>query len=83
MPRDATITAVEAEVANVKAPLNPTRTIGIALGIIMPAHKITPDEAFEVLRVTSRHSYRMVRDVADEVALTGIVPDTCPEARCG
>ena len=79
----ATIAALEAEIANLKVALRSARTIGIALGIIMAERKVTPDEAFEMLRVTSQHSHRKLRDVAEDVGLTGVVPDAPPEARCG
>lgn len=49
------------------------RDIGVALGVLMSTHKITRDEAFGLLRVASQNSNRKLRDVAVEVAETGVL----------
>lgn len=49
------------------------RDIGVALGVLMSSHKITRDEAFGLLRVASQNSNRKLRDVAVEVAETGVL----------
>jgi AmiR/NasT family two-component response regulator len=50
------------------------RRIGIALGILMNARKITEEDAFAALRVASQHSNRKLRDIADHVVATGQLP---------
>ncbi len=64
----------QAEVANLKVALNSARRIGAALGIIMSAYKVTEEQAFATLRVASQHTHRKLRDVAEDVLLTGAAP---------
>ena len=47
------------------------RGIGAAMGILMERNKITDEQAFELLRLASQHTHRKLRDVADELILTG------------
>jgi hypothetical protein len=61
--------AVKAE--NLDIALQTSRHIGAAIGILMNRHKITDDQAFEVLRLASMHSHRKLRDLALEVITTG------------
>ena len=60
--------------ANLEQALSTSRLIGMALGILMSVHKITPDQAFEMLRTASQHLQRKLRDVAQEVTETGMLP---------
>jgi GAF domain-containing protein len=54
-----------------------------AKGVLMAAHRIGPDEAFEMLSSESQRSNRKVRDVAAELIISagGIVPGTDDAAR--
>lgn len=61
----------QAKIANMEAALATCRRIGIALGIIMAGQKITEQQAFDLLRVASQHTHRKLREVADDVVLTG------------
>lgn len=63
-----------AKSANLKEALTTSRQIGMALGILMTAHKVTSERAFELLRVTSQQLQRKLRDVAKEVTETGTLP---------
>lgn len=45
---------------------NPTE-IGIALGILVERHTITPGQAFDMLRAASQHRYRKLRDIAADL----------------
>ena len=45
--------------------------IGIAMGVLMARHKVTRDQAFDLLRIASQHSNRKVADLAHDVAGTG------------
>ena len=62
------------DAVNLKQALMTSRHIGIALGILMNAHKITEEEAFTLLRATSQHLNRKLRDVAEDVLRTGTLP---------
>ncbi|UQX88444.1 GAF and ANTAR domain-containing protein [Jatrophihabitans telluris] len=50
-----------------RASLDNNRRIGTAVGILMAVHKITSDEAFDLLRLASQHHRRRLVDVANEV----------------
>jgi GAF domain-containing protein len=56
---------------NLQVALKNSRTIGIAMGVLMNQQKITQDQAFDLLRIVSQHTHRKVFDIAAEVALTG------------
>ncbi len=56
------------------------RRIGAAIGILMVSLRLTEQQAFDALRVASQHSHRKLRDVAEDVLLTGELPST-PQPR--
>jgi hypothetical protein len=58
--------------------LGTNRQIGTAMGILMARHRCSADDAFTALRVTSQHLHRKLRDVADEVVYTGMLPNRRP-----
>lgn len=62
------------EVHHLSIALSTNRTVGMAIGILMAQHKITSDEAFLLLRVASQHAHRKLRDLAEDVVLTGELP---------
>ena len=49
------------------------REIGMAMGVLMATHKITEDQAFDLLRIASQETHRKVRDIARTVIDTGTV----------
>lgn len=49
------------------------RDIGVAMGILMANHKITREQAFDLLRVSSQNSNRKLVDIASDVADTGVL----------
>lgn len=51
--------------------LESNREIGIAMGVLMNQHKVTRDQAFDLLRIASQHQHRKLRDIAADVAETG------------
>lgn len=55
--------------------------IGQAKGVIMSREGVTPQVAFDRLRELSARQNRPLRDVADEVARTGEVPELEPTRR--
>lgn len=59
---------------NLQVALGSNRRIGAAIGIIMERERITEDEAFLRLRKASQDGNRKLRDLADQIVLTGTVP---------
>ena len=49
-----------------------SRTIGVAIGIVMARHLVTQEVAFGILRKFSNDTNRKLRDVAEEIVSTGI-----------
>jgi hypothetical protein len=54
--------------------LETSRTIGAAVGILMYGHRWTREQAFDALRTASQNHHCKLRDIADEVLLTGTLP---------
>jgi hypothetical protein len=67
-----------ARAAQLSEALSTSRQIGAAVGILMSLHKITGDEAFDLLRTTSQHLNRKLHLVAEDVTRTGALPETRP-----
>ncbi len=57
-----------------QAALTSNRQIGVAVGVLMSREKVTSEVAFDLLRLRSNNTNRKLRDVAEEVALTGQLP---------
>jgi len=51
-----------------------SRRIGAAIGVLMSRLRLTEEQAFDALRKVSQHSHRKLREVADDVLLTGELP---------
>jgi hypothetical protein len=66
------------QAANLETALQSSREIGAAVGVLMAHHKITQDDAFDLLRAASQSLHRKLRDVASEVIETGTLPDAAP-----
>ena len=66
------------DVRNLGSALETSRMIGTAVGVLMAAHRMPQDAAFEVLRRTSMDLNRKLRDVAEEVTFTGDLPTRRP-----
>ena len=69
-------TLAERRAANLMKALESNREIGVAMGILMHTHRLTRQEAFDVLRVASQNSNRKLADLATEVADTGTLTIT-------
>ncbi len=67
------------DVAHLQAALTSSRQIGTATGILMAHHKMTAEQAFAALRKASSHLNRKLRDVAEQVELTGELPHLSTE----
>jgi hypothetical protein len=61
--------------ANLQLALASNRRIGTAIGILMAHRRITDSAAFELLREASQRDHRKLRDIAEDVILTGALPD--------
>jgi GAF domain-containing protein len=68
---DAATAAYRAE--TLRAALETNRSIGAAIGILVERHKVSPEQAFDLLRVVSQRSNRRLADLADELVRTGHV----------
>jgi AmiR/NasT family two-component response regulator len=62
--------------ANFEVALLTSRRIEAAIGVLMASQKVTYEHAFDRLGQVSQHSHRKLRDVADDVLLTGALPET-------
>jgi hypothetical protein len=56
---------------NLEAALASNREIGTAIGVLMAQHKLTREQAHELLRVASQDSNRKMAEIATEVVETG------------
>ena len=63
--------AAHSKIQNLEVALKSARVIGIAVGIVMTTHKVTDGQAFDMLVVVSQGSGRKLREIAEDVALTG------------
>jgi hypothetical protein len=64
---------------NLRRALESSRRIGAAVGIVMAQRLITEEAAFELLRTLSQNRNMKLRDVADRVVETGVIPDAARE----
>jgi GAF domain-containing protein len=62
------------EAANMRAAMVTRGAIEQAKGILMERHRITADQAFNLLSKASQHTGLKLRDVAQELVLTGVIP---------
>lgn len=62
------------QIAHLERALTSSRLIGTAIGILMYAHRITADQAFERLVSSSQHLNRKLADIAETVTRTGELP---------
>jgi transcriptional regulator with GAF, ATPase, and Fis domain len=59
---------------NLETALQSNREIGMAVGILMVRYGLTDQAAFDLLRVTSQHEHRKLRDIAAETVFSGELP---------
>jgi len=70
----------EREVKNLKIALSTNRHIGMAIGVLMATHKLTSDQAFDLLRIASQNTNRKLADVAFDVVETGTLDVQPPQS---
>ena len=61
--------------AGMEAALQTRDLIGQAKGVLMASHKLSAVEAFDLLRQVSQSRHVKLRDLAEEIAATGALPD--------
>ena len=69
--REYALDRAEDKAANLERALVSNRQIGAAMGILMARLKLTDEQAFDLLRKTSQNRHRKLRDIAEEVTMTG------------
>ena len=67
----ADLAAARADVTELQRALATSRQIGMAMGILMERHRLTPEQAFDRLRDLSQRRNVKLRDLADQVVYTG------------
>ncbi|MCW2539540.1 MAG: hypothetical protein JWN95_1265 [Frankiales bacterium] len=58
-------------IEQLRAAVRSNRRIGAACGILMANHKVTEQQAFDLLRIASQHTHRKLYDIAIDVVETG------------
>ena len=68
------------KIDNLERALETSRTIGMAMGILMASHKVVADQAFDLLRIASQTQSRKLAEIATAVVETGALelPPTPP-----
>lgn len=66
--------AARSDAGHLEVALQSSRRIGAAIGIIMERDRVPEDEAFARLRKASQDTNRKLRDVAEQIVLTGTTP---------
>ncbi|MEU5884378.1 GAF and ANTAR domain-containing protein [Spirillospora sp. NPDC047279] len=70
----AVVLAASRTEENLHVAIATRQRIGQAVGILMERHRLTDDQAFELLARTSQNLNRKVRDVAEHLVTTGELP---------
>ena len=63
------------DVTNLRIAMKSRAVIDYAIGILIERHKLTADQAFSVLARVSQNRNIKLRDVADELVTTGLLPE--------
>lgn len=67
-------------VEHLETALHTNRRIGVAVGVLMTTHKVTDEQAFDLLRIASQNTNRKLAEVASDVVETGTL-DVRPPSR--
>ena len=70
----ARVRSAEDKAAGLERALTSNRRIGMAVGVLMERHKLTPDLAFDRLHEASSLGNIKLRDLAEDVLYTGESP---------
>ncbi|WP_076258653.1 ANTAR domain-containing protein [Intrasporangium flavum] len=66
--------ALRLERDNLRVALETNRSISAAVGVLMGLHHVTQDDAFDLLVRASQNRNRKLRDIAEDVIRTGVLP---------
>lgn len=77
----ADLTAATELAGHLQEALATSRQIGMAIGVLMERHKLTPGQAFDQLREASSRGNVKLRDIADEILYTGESPGQVTSSR--
>ncbi|MCU1352720.1 MAG: response regulator with putative antiterminator output domain [Acidimicrobiales bacterium] len=80
-PTCARCVELSSEVGQLREAIVSRDVIGQAKGVLMATHRVTADAAFQMLVRASQRLNVKVRQVAEEVAATGALPDAPPISR--
>ena len=64
---------------NLQVALESRAVIDQAKGVLVERHKVTPDQAFQLLAEASMNANRKVRDIAEQLVHTGEFPVVAPD----
>jgi hypothetical protein len=67
--------AARSRADNLQVALTSSRQMGAAIGIVMARSRCTYEQAFADIRAVSQRAHRKMRDLAEDVILTGALPD--------
>lgn len=70
-PLEAELAEARRQVKDLNIALSTSRTISMAIGVLMATFKITSDAAFDMVVVASQNTHRKLRDIAQDVVETG------------
>ena len=68
---------------NLQAALGSRAVIDQAKGVLIERFRLTPDQAFQRLAEASMHANRKLRDIADDLVHTGVLPVVPPRGDSG
>jgi len=69
----AALKMYERQVQNLTVALSTNRHIGTAIGVLMATHKVTSEQAFDLLRIASQNTNRKLAEIALDVIETGMI----------
>ena len=71
----ARLAALESENEHLRMAIDSGRRIGAAIGVMMATDKVVYEDAFQTLSRLSQATNQKLRDVAEYVLLTGMLPN--------
>ncbi|MFC7595391.1 ANTAR domain-containing protein [Terrabacter sp. GCM10028922] len=74
----ASLVLYDRRVQSLEKALASNRRIGIAIGVLMSSHKLTDEQAFDLLRVAGQNTNRSLTEIAHDVIETGTLDVTPP-----
>jgi AmiR/NasT family two-component response regulator len=72
---ESELAAARERIANLEIALGSSRRIAAAVGVVMTLQKVTYEAAFDLLATASQRDNLKQRDLAEEVLLTGALPN--------